>query len=653
MSIADLAVKTIKGLAIDAVETANSGHPGMPMGMADTAVVLWSRFLKFDPTDPKWPDRDRFVLSAGHGSTLLYALLHLSGYEDLTLDELKRFRQWGARTAGHPEYGEAGGIETTTGPLGQGVGNAVGMALAEALLAARFPGLVDHHTYAICGDGDLMEGVAAEAMSLAGHLGLGKLIVLYDDNRITIDGSTELSFTEDTAARVGAMGWHVQITDGHDHELVAAAIEEAREETDRPSLIQCRTHIGHGAPTKQDTSSAHGSPLGAVEVAATKAAMDWPQDELFHIPAEVPAFFGAAAERGGARRQAWRAALEASPARAAFEAQLAETISPEVFEALPTFPSGGRLATRKASGAVLNALAELVPQLLGGSADLAGSNGTPLKAYGTVQRDAFGADRRNLCYGVREHGMGAIMNGLALHGGWRPYGGTFLVFSDYMRPSVRLAALMHQPVVYVWTHDSVFLGEDGPTHQPVEHAMALRLIPNLHVVRPADANETAAAWQHALERADGPTALLLTRQGLPVLDTVDRAAARRGGYVLRRETTDAPEAILLATGSEVEVALGAAERLGPGFRVVSMPCFEAFDAQDAEYRESVLPAAVTARVAIEAGRTFGWERYVGSAGLTHGIDRFGVSAPHQRIAEEWGFTAEAFAEKIRAWLATR
>ena len=654
MSIAELAVKTIKSLAMDAIEAANSGHPGMPMGMADAATVLWSRYLKFNPDEPLWPDRDRFVLSAGHGSMLLYSLLHLSGYEDMTLGQIKSFRQWGSKTAGHPEVGEAGGIETTTGPLGQGFGNAVGMALAERLMAGRFNGegvtLVDHYTYAIAGDGDLMEGVSAEAASLAGHLGLGRLVVLYDDNKITIDGSTDLAFTEDVQARFAAMGWHTVTLDGHDHDQVAAAIEAGRAETARPSLLLCRTHIGHGSPNKQDSSSAHGSPLGAAEVVATKKLMGWPTDAPFHIPAEVPAFFGQAAERGRAAYRTWQETRAGAPQDlvTGLDAMLDGSIADEVWDALPAFETGKRLATRKASGAVLNALCDKIPALLGGSADLAGSNGTTLKAYGDVGPDAFGANARNVRYGVREHAMGSIMNGIALHGGLRPYGGTFLVFSDYMRPAIRLAALMHQPVVYVFTHDSVFLGEDGPTHQPIEHAMSLRLIPNCHVFRPADANETAAAWRMALERSDGPTCLLLTRQGVPVLAGARSEDVRRGGYILRREQTDTPERILMATGSEVEVALGAAELLGSGTRVVSIPCFERFDAQSAEYRQSVLPPQVTARAAIEAGRSFGWERYVGGRGVIHGIDRFGASAPHDRIAQEWGFTASAFADRVRS-----
>ena len=655
MSNLDVAVNTIKALTMDAIEAANSGHPGMPMGMADTASVLWSRFLRFDPDAPDWPDRDRFVLSAGHGSMLLYSLLHLSGFEDMTLDQIKQFRQWGSRTAGHPEFGFAGGIETTTGPLGQGITNAVGMALAEQILAGRFPELTDHYTYTIAGDGDLMEGIASEAASLAGHLELGKLVVLYDDNKITIDGSTDLSFSEEVCGRFEAMGWHTLKIDGHDRDAVATAIEAARAESGKPSLIACRTHIGHGSPNKQDSSAAHGSPLGTSEVALVKQGMGWPTDELFRVPDEARAPFQAAADRGRAARREWLAARERmEPARVkAFDDQMAGRYDAAVWDKLPEFATGKSLATRKASHAVLNAICGDIPQLIGGSADLTGSVGTHLTGFGDLEAGQFGADRRYIRYGVREHAMAGMMNGMSLHGGIRPYAGTFLVFSDYMRPSVRLAALMHQPVIFVWTHDSVFLGEDGPTHQPVEHAMALRLIPNLHVVRPGDANETAAAWRHAMERTDGPTALLLTRQGLPVLEKAGGEAALKGGYVLA-DCEGEPDVILLATGSELHIAMGAGETLtreGVKVRVVSMPCFEAFEAQSKAYRDDVLPPACRKRVAIEAGRTWGWERYVGDAGASHGIDRFGTSAPAGRIALEWGFTAQAFADKVRSYLA--
>ncbi|MFT7625269.1 MAG: transketolase [Myxococcota bacterium] len=653
---AAIAVNTIKGLAMDAIQKANSGHPGMPMGMADAATVLWSQFLRFDPAAPNWPDRDRFVLSAGHGSMLLYALLHLTGYEDMTMDELKSFRQWGAKTAGHPEFGFAGGIETTTGPLGQGISNAVGMALAEKLLAGRFNSdaatLVDHYTYVIAGDGDLMEGVANEAASLAGHLQLSKLVVLYDDNEITIDGGTELSFTEDVCGRFDAMAWHTVKINGHDHVAVADAIRAAQADG-RPSLIACRTQIGQGSPNKQGTSSAHGSPLGDAEIALTKQGMGWPE-EAFYVPEEARTFWAAAAERAEQAHHTWRAAREAADSEtlARFDACLAETIPAGTWDKLPTFEPGAKLATRKASQAVLNAICDDLPWLIGGSADLAGSNGTTLKAYGKVTPTEFGADRRNMCWGVREHGMAAAMNGMALHGGARPYSGTFLVFSDYMRPSVRLAALMHQPVIHVWTHDSVFLGEDGPTHQPVEHAMALRMIPNLHVIRPADANETAAAWQHALERTTGPSGLLLTRQGLPNLAEASREGALKGGYVIRKESGDAPDVVLMASGSEVHVALDSATLLaaqGIDARVVSIPCFGRFDEQTEAYRSEVL-SSCKRRVAIEAGRTWGWEKYTGTEGTAHGIDTFGVSAPADVIAEKWGFTPKAFAALVSRYL---
>ena len=652
MSIADLAVKTIKGLSIDAVEAAQSGHPGMPMGMADTAVVLWTKFLKFNPSEPNWPDRDRFVLSAGHGSMLLYSLLHLSGYKDMTMEQLKSFRQWGAKTAGHPEFGEAGGIETTTGPLGQGISTAVGMALAERLMAGRFnqgsTNLVDHFTYVIAGDGDLMEGVASEAASFAGHLALSKLIVLYDANQITIDGSTDISFTEDVCGRFDSYGWDTQKVDGHNHAQVEEAIRRAQQ-SDTPSLIQCRTHIGHGAPTKQDSSAAHGAPLGAEEIKGTKEAMSWPLEPTFFVPPEVPEFFQQAADKGRRAHDEWQTQRDQADSAllTRFDAHVADEIPADVWEKLPEFEVGSSIATRKASQAVLNAICDDLPQLIGGSADLAGSNGTTLKDYQHVGTGQFGPNRRNIHYGVREHAMGAVMNGMVLHRGIRPYAGTFLMFSDYMRPAIRLAALMNQPVINVFTHDSVFLGEDGPTHQPVEHAMSLRLIPNSWVIRPGDGTETAAAWRIAMERKDGPSSLLLTRQGLPKLPGTNIEGALKGGYVVKQESTSTPELILMATGSELHLATGAAELLGPGTRVVSLPCWELFEQQSDSYRESVLPAAVTQRSAIEAGRSFGWERYIGSGGSVWGIDRFGTSAPAKRIAAEWGFTTEAYAAFVR------
>ncbi|MBT9558185.1 MAG: transketolase [Myxococcales bacterium] len=648
---------TIKVLTMDAVEAATCGHPGMPMGMSTAAAVLWGEVLKFDPAAPNWPDRDRFVLSAGHGSMLLYSLLHLAGSTELTMDELKRFRQWGARTAGHPEFGEAGGIETTTGPLGQGFANAVGMALAERLMAGRVNDgdttLIDHFTYAIAGDGCLMEGVANEAASLAGHLGLGKLVVLYDDNGITIDGTTAIAFTEDVPARFRALGWRTETVDGHDAGAVFGALQRARAAGaaggQEPTLISCKTHIGHGSPAKQDTSDAHGSRLGSAEVAATKRAIGMPESETFTVHPDARAYLEAAAARGAAARRDWESRVMAAPegVRNALSRQLDTEIPAALFEALPRTAVGKGVATRKASGQVLNALADKLPQLLGGSADLAGSNNTDLDAYEDVARGAFGARARNLRYGVREHAMAAVMNGLSLHGGFRPYGGTFLVFSDYMRGAMRLSAIMHQPVVYVLTHDSVFLGEDGPTHQPVEHAMSLRLIPNLWVVRPADANETIAAWQLALERKTGPTALLLTRQNVPAVDASNDGVLR-GGYVLRREEGAAPTVTLIATGSEVALAMATADLLGPGTRVVSLPCWEAFAAQTPDYRKSVIGRGP--RVAIEAGRSLGWERWVGEDGLVVGIDRFGASAPAERLASEFGFTPAQVAARVRGWL---
>ena len=653
-----LCINTIRTLAMDAVQKASSGHPGMPMGMADVAYVLWTRFLKHNPADPKWPDRDRFVLSAGHGSMLLYALLHLTGY-DLPLEELKNFRQWGSRTPGHPEYGHTPGVETTTGPLGQGFANGVGMAIAERFLAATFnrPGfpIFDHYTYAIVSDGDLMEGISHEAASLAGHLGLGKLIYLYDDNDISIEGSTDITFTEDVAARFRAYGWHVQTVDGYDLAAVEAAIRAARAETDRPSLIICRTHIGYGSPNKQDTASVHGAPLGEEEVRLTKEALGWPPDAQFLVPPEALAVFRRALDEGREAQARWEAMFERYareyPKEAALLRRLWAGELPEGWEeAIPTFsPADGPLATRKASGVVLNALADALPTLIGGSADLAPSNVTLLKGYDDFQAETPAG--RNLRFGVREHAMGAILNGMALHGGVIPYGGTFLVFSDYMRPAVRLAAMMGVGVIYVWTHDSVWIGEDGPTHQPVEHLAALRAIPNLVLIRPCDANETAVAWKVALKRRGGPTALILTRQSLPVLDRSGMAGPEgleRGAYVLRDAPEGRPDVILIGTGSEVHLALAAQEALaerGVRARVVSMPSWELFDAQPEEYRNRVLPPDVLARLAIEAAVSMGWERYVGPEGDVMSIERFGASAPYKVLMEKFGFTPEAVVER--------
>ena len=656
-------INTLRTLAMDAVQKASSGHPGMPMGMADAAYALWTRFLKHDPEDPAWPDRDRFVLSAGHGSMLLYSLLHLTGY-DLPLEELRAFRQLGSRTPGHPEYGLTPGVETTTGPLGQGFANGVGMAIAERFLAAAFnrPAfpIVDHHTYAIVSDGDLMEGISHEAASLAGHLGLGKLIYLYDDNEISIEGSTEIAFTEDVAERFRAYGWFVQEVDGHDVDGVTEALRAAKGEKEQPSLIVCRTHIAYGSPSKQDDAAAHGAPLGEDEVARTKEQLGWPADAQFLVPDEVRDVFGRAVAEGGEAHDAWRELFaryaEAHPEEAALLEGLWAGELPEGWEAsLPAFAEAdGPIATRKASGRTLNAIAGELPTLVGGSADLAPSNKTMLDGYDAFQVDSYGG--RNVHFGVREHAMGGILNGMALHGGVIPYGGTFLVFSDYMRPSVRLAALMELPVIYVWTHDSIWIGEDGPTHQPVEHLAALRAVPNLHVVRPADANETAVAWRSALKHRDGPTALVLTRQSLPVLDRDALAGAEgaaRGGYVLSEAPEGYPEVVLIATGSEVHLALDAQARLsekGVQARVVSMPCWACFEAQPQSYRDEVLPPDISARLAVEAGSSFGWERYVGCQGEVMGIDRFGASAPFKDLMESFGFTAEVVAERAQALL---
>jgi len=626
------------------------------MGCADLAYTLFTSSLKFDPKDPGWPDRDRFVLSAGHGSMLIYSMLHLCGYE-VPLDELKNFRQWGSMTPGHPEYGDTPGVETTTGPLGQGTANAVGLALAESLLAARFNTpehtLVDHFTYALVSDGDLMEGISHEAASLAGHLGLGKLVYLFDSNAITIEGDTDLASSEDTAGRFESYGWHVQQIDGHNRQAIAEALESARGETARPSIIIATTTIGFGSPNKAGTSGVHGSPLGEEECGLTREALGWDHPEC-SVPDEVRPLFLEPGNRGSEKHSAWNELLEnyreKNPELAAeWDRMQAGEMPAGLRDLIPVFESSeGSLATRSASGKVINAIAGAIPELIGGSADLAPSNNTMVAGQESIQGSKM--DARNMHFGIREHAMGAMMNGMALHGGIRPYGGTFLVFSDYMRPSVRLAALMKQPVVYIWTHDSIFLGEDGPTHQPVEHLAALRAIPNLRVFRPADANETAMAWALSLEHQDGPSAILLSRQGLPIYDdTVIGKGSEKGGYVIEREEgDDGPDVILLASGSEVATARGAAALLkdqGLGARVVSMPCWEVFEEQDADYRESVLPRSVSARLAIEAACSFGWERYVGTDGEVIGMDRFGASAPIKDLAENFGFTAENVAAK--------
>ncbi len=643
----------IRVLAMDGVQKANSGHPGMPLGMADAAAVLWSQFLKFNPKNPDWPDRDRFILSAGHGSMLLYSLLYLTGY-DMPLEELKHFRQWGSRTPGHPEHGVSPGTETTTGPLGQGISNAVGFALAERWLAAQFNQgdfeVVNHRTFVICGDGDLEEGVSHEACSLAGHLGLGKLIVLYDDNHISIDGPTSLSFSEDVLKRFEAYGWHTQRVDGQDSAAVAAAIQVAEAETHRPSIIACRTTIAYGSPNKAGSEKAHGEPLGAEEVKLTKENLGWPSQEPFYVPDAVLQYTRQLGAKGAEREAEWNKMMEAyAQAHPDLAAQFHQWMRGELpagwSDNLPTFPTDKPMATRAASGAVLNELWQRIPNLIGGSADLTPSNNTLAKGGQSITADDYSG--RYIRFGVREHGMGSILNGLNLHGGIRAYGGTFLVFSDYMRPPIRLAALMDAPSIFVFTHDSIGLGEDGPTHQPVEQLAALRAIPTLYVIRPSDANETAYAWQAALQNNKQPTALILTRQALPVIDRQQYAPASgllKGGYVLA--DVENPQVILIGTGSEVQLALAAQQQLGEAgirARVVAMPCTELFDQQPAEYKESVLPKSIRARVAVEAGITRDWWPYVGLDGAVVGLDHFGASAPYQIIFKEFGITAEAVA----------
>ena len=655
-SVDELGVNTIRALAMDAVQQANSGHPGAPMGAAPMAHALWTRFLRHNPGNPEWPDRDRFVLSAGHASMLLYALLHLTGY-DLPLGELERFRQWESRTPGHPERHDTPGVELTTGPLGAGFAMGVGMAIAERFLSTRYnrPGfpVVDHRVYGIVSDGDLMEGVASEAASLAGTLGLGRLIYLYDDNGISIEGDTDLAFREDVAARFRAYGWQVEaVPDGTDLEAIAAAVARARAEEDRPSLIAVTTTIAHGSPNKAGTAAAHGAPLGAEEVRLTKRALGWPEEPAFHVPEAVRAEMSAS-ERGREQEAEWRELFERYAARhpelaAELRAALAGTLPAGWEEAIPSFEPGGSLATRAASGRVLHALAGPLPTLLGGSADLAPSNNTYLEGYDDQAPELPGG--RNLRFGVREHAMGNVVNGMALHGGVLPYAGTFLIFSDYMRPALRLAALQRVHAVFVFTHDSIGLGEDGPTHQPVEQLASLRAMPGLTVFRPADANETAACWRLALARG-APAALALSRQGLPVLGPVERVrdGAARGGYVLADAAGDRPpDVVLIATGSEVSLALAARDLLagrGIGARVVSMPSWEVFDEQPAGYRERVLPAAVAARLSVEAAATMGWHRYVGDRGEAMGLDRFGASAPGPVLFERFGFTAEEVARR--------
>lgn len=660
MPIDSRCINTIRTLSMDAIEKANSGHPGAPLGMAPAAYVLWTRFFKHNPKNPKWPDRDRFVLSGGHASMLLYSLLYLTGY-GLTLEDLRQFRQWGSKTPGHPEYGHTKGVETTTGPLGQGFGNAVGMAIAERHLASRFnqPGLeiVDHRTFVMCGDGDLMEGVSAEAASLAGHLGLSRLICMYDSNGISIEGSTDITFTEDVGKRFEAYGWRVsEVADGNDADAIARAIDVAIKETEKPSLIILKTHIAYGSPNKQDSAEAHGAPLGAKEVRLTKAYLKCPPDAQFCVDEAVLDHFRKLTGRGGDMEKNWNKRFadyeQRFPENAReWKAMMNGSLMDGWEALLPDFKDvPGPLATRSASGKVLNVLAENLPSLIGGSADLAPSNNTYLHSFPEFQKTSH--EGRNIRFGVREHAMGAILNGLMLHGGLRPFGGTFLVFADYMRPAIRLAALMKLPVIYVFTHDSVAVGEDGPTHQPVEHLASLRIIPNLTVIRPADATETAIAWRHAIRSTNSPTALILSRQNLPIIDRDVFPSAEgldKGAYILV-DTNGMPEAILMASGSEVGLCLEAAKQLaeqGKAVRVVSMPSWELFEKTSLDYKNSVLPPQVNIRVAVEAGSPFGWGAYTGLNGAVIGISAFGASGPGATVMKEFGFTVKKVVETVQ------
>jgi transketolase len=664
VGLEEQAINTLRFLSADIVQKANSGHPGLPMGAAALAYVIWTRHLHFNPCNPHWANRDRFILSGGHGSALLYSLLHLTGF-DVSMEDLKNFRQWGSITPGHPEYGLTEGIEATTGPLGQGFANGVGMAVVEAHLAAEFnrPGhkVIDHFVYAIVTDGDLMEGVASEAASLAGHLGLGKLIYLYDDNRITIDGSTDLAFTEDRAGRFAAYGWQVlKVEDGNNVEEVDVAIRQAKQDP-RPSLIICRTHIGYGLPTRQDTAKAHGEAPGQEELNGAKQKLGWPLEPSFYIPDEVLALFRQAVERGKNLEVVWssdrKAHREAYPELGEeLERRLNGKLPADWEKMIPVFPADPKgIATRAASGKVLNALANAIPELLGGSADLAPSNNTWINGSPAFQKAT--PEGRNFHFGVREHGMGAVVNGMAVHGGVIPYGATFLVFSDYMRGALRLSALSHYPSIWIFTHDSIGLGEDGPTHQPVEHLAALRAIPNLIVMRPADANEAAEAWRVAINRRKGPTALILTRQAVPVFDRQALGAAvglQRGAYVLADLGEGALDIILMASGSEVSLVQEAGVRLsaeGLKVRLVSFPSWELFAEQDAAYREEVLPAKIPARLAVEAGVSQGWERWTGSQGAILSVERFGASAPYQTIYEQYGLTVCNVVEMAHTLLA--
>jgi len=656
-SIDNLCINTIRALAMDAVQAAKSGHPGAPMGLASAAYVLWTRVLNHNPKNPEWANRDRFVLSGGHASMLLYSLLYLSGY-NVSLSDIKNFRQWGSNTPGHPEHGLTHGVETTTGPLGQGFANAVGMAIAECHLGAVFnrgsQKIVDHNTYVMCGDGDLMEGVASEAASLAGHLGLGKLICIYDDNHISIEGSTELAFTENVAARFRAYRWHVsQVKDGNNLFAIENALRDAQAETSKPSLLLLRTHIAYGSPNKQDSHEAHGAPLGEEEVRLTKENLGWPVTKKFFVPDKALKVFRKCVDRGRKAQAAWQKKFDSYARKYPelakdWQASLSRRLSPGWDAKIPNFSGDKPLATRAASGQVLNALAEKLPTLMGGSADLAPSNNTLIKSSDDFQRDSYRG--RNIRFGVREHGMGAILSGMALHKGVRPYGGTFLVFADYCRPAIRLAALMKLPVIYVFTHDSIAVGEDGPTHQPVEHLAALRAIPGLTVIRPADATETAAAWRVTIKTVNAPVALILSRQSLPVLNRKQYPSAvalAKGGYVLA-DSDGAPDAIVIGSGSEVHLCLEAQRLLakkGVAARVVSMPSWDLFERTTQRYKDKVLLPTVAARVAVEAGISMGWERYVGDRGAVIGINRFGASAPGATVMKKYGFKASAIVSK--------
>jgi len=653
---------TIRGLAMDGIQAANSGHPGLPMGMADVATVLWTKYLKHNPQDSDWADRDRFILSAGHGSMLIYSLLHLSGYE-LSMDELKNFRQWGSKTAGHPEYGHTPGVEATTGPLGQGCGNAVGMALAEKMLAARFNTpefkIVDHFTYVIASEGEFMEGISHEVFSLAGNHQLGKLILFYDENFISIEGDTRITYSDDVEKRMEAYDWHVQRIDGHNYDEINSAIQAAQKETSKPSVIICNTTIAFGSPNKAGSHEAHGAPLGEDEITLTKAALGM-SPEKFFVPEEVRTIFTEVAAKNMQREQAWNDLfaqyLTVHPEKAAeWESCLRGDVPPDLASKIEDFEAGGSMATRSASGEVLQDLAKAVPYLVGGSADLAPSNNTYLKGLGDIGKDSLHG--RNIHFGVRETGMGAIMNGIQLHGGFRVYGATFLVFADYVRPTTRLAAMMQLPVIYVYTHDSIYVGEDGPTHQPIETLMSLRITPNVTVIRPADATETKEAWVAALENKSGPTALLLTRQNLPIFDRTELASARelkRGAYTIWENEPTCHDIIIISSGSEVWVALEAGKKLaqdGKKVRVVSFPSWELFEQQDETYQASVFPAFCHARLAVEAGCSIGWEKYVGLKGRIIGIDHFGASAPGAILAEKFGITVKHVYEQARALIA--